>query len=633
MNLATIDVFVILTYLVGTLVIGFWVSKHAAKNMKNYFLGGNKLSWFTLGLSNASGQFDISGTMLMVYWMFIYGLKSVFLPWLWPAFNQIFLMIFLSIWLRRSGVMTGAEWITFRFGEGLGAKLSHMVVVAFALCLVLGFLAYGFIGIGKFAVVFLPWELSSDSELNQTYYAIIITALTTVYVVKGGMFAVVFTEVLQFIMMTIACVAVGVIAMYQVSPEMIEAAVPAGWSSIGFGWTLGLDWSNKLAAADMRIAEDGMSLFSVFFGMVLLRGTLVSMAGPAPNYDMQRILSAKTPKEAAKMSAFVNVALLVPRYMLIAGLTVLALAFFMDDLRAMGPNADFERILPFAIKNYVPTGLMGLLIAGLLAAFMSTFAATTNAAPAYVVNDIYKRYINPNADAKVYVRLSYVVSLLFVILGTTIGLFVPTLNGIVLWIVGALYGGYTAANVLKWYWWRFNGYGYFAGMVAAILVAIPMIFLDVKELYMFPAIFAFCFIASIIGTLLTPAEDMEVLKNFYIKTRPWGFWGPVYEAVKADNPEVTRNHDFLRDAINVAVGILWHTSLTSIAIFLVIQKWDALAVALFICLATSAFLKFNWYDRMTDYATGYRPEEIENEVPREKRIEHHKKIAVSLATN
>src|SRR5690625_6317298 len=94
---------------------------------------------------------------------------------------------------------------------------------------------------------------------------------------------------------------------------------------------------------------------------------------------------------------------------------------------------------------------------------MSTFAATTNAAPAYVVNDIYKRYVNPNADPKRYVTVSYIVSVAFVILGVGIGFFIPNLNTIIQWIVSAFFGAYTASNVLKWYWWRFNGIGYFAG--------------------------------------------------------------------------------------------------------------------------------------------------------------------------
>ena len=132
MTLATIDIIIILGYIALTVFIGFWISNRASENMESYFLGGNKIPWYALGLSNASGMFDISGTMWMVYLLFVYGLKSVWIPWLWPVFNQIFMMVFLSIWLRRSGVMTGAEWIRFRFGDGKGSQLSHLIVVIFA---------------------------------------------------------------------------------------------------------------------------------------------------------------------------------------------------------------------------------------------------------------------------------------------------------------------------------------------------------------------------------------------------------------------------------------------------------------------------------------------------------------------
>src|SRR5690606_1734902 len=126
------------------------------------------------------------------------------------------------------------------------------------------------------------------------------------YVVKGGMFSVVFTEVLQFGIMTVACIAVGVIAMQQVSPEMLKAAVPENWASMGFGWNLNVDWTGKLDAANTRIMDDGYSPFSLFFMLLLLSGGLKSLMGPAPNYDMQRVLSARSPTEAAKMSWFVN---------------------------------------------------------------------------------------------------------------------------------------------------------------------------------------------------------------------------------------------------------------------------------------------------------------------------------------
>jgi len=603
MILHSIDIAIILLYLVITIGIGFWISKKASTTIKSYFLGGNEIKWQYLGLSNASGMFDISGTMWMVMLLFIYGLKSVWIPWLWPVFNQIFMMVFLSIWLRRSGVMTGAEWIRFRFGEGKGANLSHLSIVVFAIIVVISYVAYGFIGIGKFATVFLPWELSADPGLNEIYYGLIFTSITAIYVIKGGMYSVVFTEVLQYVIMTIASVAIGIIAMQQVSPEMLAQFVPDDWGNIFFGWELGLDWSNLMQSANNKISEDGWELFTIFFMMILLKGLLQSFAGPAPNYDMQRVLSTRSPKEAAKMSGFVNVVLLFPRYMLIAGLTILALVFFSDDLNLMGDEVDFEQILPFAIKNFVPVGLMGLLIAGLLAAFMSSFAAAVNAAPAYLVNDIYKRYINPDASDKKYVQMSYICSLAVVIIGTLFAFLLDSINDIIDWLVAALYGGYTAANLLKWFWWRFNGYGYFLGMVGGILAAmiLPYALPDWSALEAFPINFAISLFGCLLGSYFSPPDDEEVLKKFYLKTRPWGLWKPILKKLQAENPEVQENKDFGKDIFNVVVGIIWQTSLVAAPIFMVIQDWNRFLVAMVVIAVCTTVLKFNWYDKMEDY--------------------------------
>lgn len=224
MRLHSIDIAILIAYLATSILVGYWVSHRASRDMRAYFLGGNTMPWYVLGVSNASGMFDIAGTMWLVSLLFIYGLKSVWIPWLWPVFNQIFLMVYLSKWLRRSNVMTGAEWITTRFGMGRGARLSHLVVVVYALVSVIGFLTYAFKGIGKFATNFLPWHLSANE------YALILMGVTTFYVVKGGMFSVVVTEVIQFCILSVASIAIGVIAMLKVSPEMLQRVVPAGWN-------------------------------------------------------------------------------------------------------------------------------------------------------------------------------------------------------------------------------------------------------------------------------------------------------------------------------------------------------------------------------------------------------------------
>lgn len=607
MNLHPVDVLIIAAYMVATVVIGFWIARRASRSLSSYFLGGNEIPWYMLGVSNASGMFDISGTMWLVYLLFVYGLKSIWIPWLWPVFNQVFLMVFLSVWLRRSGVMTGAEWIKFRFGEGRGAHLAHVIVVVFAIFNVIGFLAYGFIGIGKFAATFLPWHLSSDPATNVNLWGLLITALTTIYVVKGGMFSVVFTEVLQAGLKTIACVWVAIIAMQRVSPEMLAAVVPAGWHSPWFGRTVGLDWSHLMPAANARIAQDGWTMFSAFFMMTLFKGVLLSGAGPAPNYDMQRVLSTRTPRDAAKMSGLVTVVLMVPRYMLIAGLTVLALAFFSGHLNAMGDRVDFELILPLTMQ-FMPAGLLGLLIAALLAAYMATCSATINAAPAYLVNDIYKRYVNPHAEQRTYVRLSYLASIAVVVVGTGIGLFVQSLNEIVQWIVSALYGGYAASNFLKWYWWRFNSYGYFWGMVGGILgsMLVPVMFPGVAPIYAFPIILGVSLAGCIAGTLATPPDDAAVLENFYRKVRPWGLWGPIHAAVERDHPGLERNRGFLRDMTNVVIGVAWQSAQIALGIYLVIKDWRAVGVCAAIVLAGTAFLKVNWYDKLEDYPADLR---------------------------
>ncbi|MCB0730609.1 MAG: sodium:solute symporter, partial [Ignavibacteriae bacterium] len=211
MQLHFIDVLIIIFYLLATIFIGSFLSKTASKNMGSYFLGGNSLPWYMLGLSNASGMFDISGTMWLVTLAFVYGLKSIWIPWLWPVFNQIFLMVFLSAWLRRSNVTTGAQWIETRFGKGNGSSLSHGIVVVFALISGLGFLAYGFIGLGKFMEIFIPWEyvnqflnLNISAEYVPHLYGIVFTMFAVFYTVLGGMTSIVWADVLQYTIMTIA---------------------------------------------------------------------------------------------------------------------------------------------------------------------------------------------------------------------------------------------------------------------------------------------------------------------------------------------------------------------------------------------------------------------------------------------
>ena len=614
MKFHAVDVAIIIGYFAVVIIIGLWVSRRGSKDMDSYFLGGKALPWYMLGVSNASGMFDVTGTMWLVSILFVYGLKSLWLPWIWPTFNQIFLMMFVSQWLRRSNVMTGAEWIQTRFGRDTGANLAHLSVVIFALVNVIGLLAYAFKGIGKFAVVMLPWRFpwgASPIFSDENTYAVIILGLTSLYVIKGGMVSVVITEVMQFAILTVTALVIGCVAIYRVSPDMFAHSIPAGWMNPFFGWKLGLDWTGIFDKVNDAIKTDGNGFFMIIFGMMFFKGVLASLAGPAPNYDMQRILATRSPREAALMSGMVNVVLFFPRYLMIAGITVLALAFCMPQLQAMD-KPDFEKLLPIVLTQYVPVGVVGFLLAGLMAAFMSNFAATLNAAPAYVVNDIYKRYINSHASGKREVLYSRIVSLAFLAVGILFGLLTTSITEVMMWLVGGLYGGYVLANMLKWYWWRFNGYGYFWGMLSGMLSAmfIPespvfpgfaKMYLGhsvANTLYLFPIILAASVIGCVLGTFLTKPEDDAILMHFYKSVNPWGAWGPIREKVMKADPNFKPNPDFWRDTINVIVGIVWQLSLTALPIYIVLRDWNWTGGILIVLVITSIFIKFNWYDRL-----------------------------------
>jgi SSS family solute:Na+ symporter len=599
MRLSTPDILVLVFYFVAMIAVGVYVTRRASRNLDSYFLGGKSMPWWLLGISNASAMWDITGTMWFVYILYAYGMKAVFLPWVWPIFNQIFDAVYLSKWIRRSNARTGAEWITTRFGGGAAGELSRGIIVLFALISVVSFIGYEFQGIGKFCKVFLPWDLSPNT------YAILLMSITAIYVVLGGMLSVVITDFAQFCLMALSALVIGAIAITKVDATMLDQVTPAGWRNLLFGWDITLNWTTLLPAMNGHIAREGIaSMFGLFFTVMVFKGILVSMAGAAPNYDMQRILAAKNPREASLMSAIVSVCL-VPRWILIGGITLLGLVFVTPEFRKMGDNIDFETVLPFVINRFLPVGLVGVLLAGLLSSFMANFSATVNAGAAYLVNDIYKKYINPQADNRRLVKFSYLGSVLILGAGIVIGMYLKSITQITQWIVGGLYGGYTAANILKWYWWRFNGYGYFWGMLVGIVAALvvpatlPVIAPSFHDpTYAYPFILLFSFVGCIAGTLLTKPVQEDVLKNFYRSVRPWGFWKPIHALVAAEDPSFAENKNATRDLLNCLVGIPWQLMLVTIPLYVIFRDVRGVVVSLIVLISTTIFLKKFWYDRL-----------------------------------
>ncbi|MCL6218690.1 sodium:solute symporter family protein [Zunongwangia pacifica] len=620
-----VDVVIIVLYIILTLGVGVWVSKKASKGLDSYFLGGKTIKWYYLGLSNGSGMFDVSGTAWMVGILFLYGVKSFMFMWMWPVFNQVFVMMFLAVWIRRSKVMTGSEWILTRFGDDKAGRASHLIVAIFAVVASIGFIAYFFEGAGKFMTVILPWDASlsiAETTLltSEQSYALLIVFFTTIYTIKGGMFSVVTTEVLQYLIMVLAGVLVAGYTFYAFTDVEVNQLIPEEWKNVFFGKELNGFWSGDYEEFNRLIDTQGYKMFGAFIGMTLFKGFFSSVAGPTPGYDMQRILSTRNVKDAAYMSGFTNLVLFIPRYLLIGGIVLIGLAFIAPQMAEAGgvTGNDLEIILPKVINNHVPVGIKGLLLAGLLAAFMSTFSAFVNAGPAYIVNDIYKKYFKPVASDRHYVKASHIASFGVVTLGVIMGFFADSINSITLWITSALYGGYVAANFLKWVWWRFNGWGYFWGMLAGLIIATLQFFLDqnkanleagtllhdlseIPAIYLFPIILVFSLLGSLLGTFLTKPTDMATLKSFYTNVHPWGWWKPVRDYYSEERIE--KNNEFWLDMFNCIIGIVWQSSMILLPIFLVVRDYSKTWTTLAVFLLTSLILKFTWLDRVKKLET------------------------------
>ncbi|MEE1899209.1 sodium:solute symporter family protein [Flavobacterium rakeshii] len=616
--------------------------KNRAKRSKDsYLMGGKKLPWYMLGLSDASDMFDISGTMLLVSMAFLYGFKSVWIPWMWPVFNQVFLMVFLSKWLRRSNATTGAEWLGTRFGlSDKGVKQSHAVVVVFALMLCVGYMAYAFVGVGEFLEIFIPYEsvkevfpfldqhvdafqvgtpayetaLYEAKDLTAKFYGVSICLVATFYSIVGGMHGIVLADFIKYMIMIVCSLFVGSIAMMHLADSgiAIKDMMPVGWDSPMFGWELGLEWQNILADAQVKLEKDGYKLFSAIVGMMFFSGVLKSLAGPAPNYDCQKILSTKSPEEASKMSGFISIILLPIRYFMTMGLCILGILYFKD--LTLGQTADginFESIMPAVINKYLPVGLVGLVLAGFLGAFMSNFSGTLNAGQAYLVNDIYLKFIKPDADRKKIITMSYLSGTVMVILGVGLGLLIKDVNMIFNIITAGLYGGFVCANVLKWYWWRFNANGFFWGMLAGIIAsAIPPAlsvsgvtdyFDGTRMLYYFPVFIIIQFVACVAGSYAAPPTNQETLIDFYKTVRPWGFWKPIKEAAQAQDPTIVENKNFGINMANVAMGITGQILLTLLPMYFILSKWTGFAIVLVLMMVIVLIMKRTWWNRLTDF--------------------------------
>src|SRR5215213_8833526 len=562
MNLSVLDQIIVVLYLAAIMGIGFAMKRRAAKGMSSYFLGGRQLPWWALAMSGSSSYFDITGTMWIVSTFIALGLKGMWVHMLWGFPITAFYLAYMGKWIRRSDAMTGAEWMKTRFGSGKAGDIARLSYTLFAILTITALLGYGAIGMGKFGAIFLPF--------SPTTCAFLILGVTGLYVIIGGFHGIVRVEIVQTIVLSAGAIAFAVIGYMHFDAAAFAAKVPATWGDILPSW-------RPESFQGLLTGGTDYSLFGALVAVWVAKGLLLCLSGPEQLYDFQRFLAAKDERDASKLGALWG-AIHTVRWCFAMAIAVMAIMGIGNVALDAKLRADPETALPLIIGSMLPIGVVGFMLAALLSGFLATFSSTVNGGAAYLVKDIYQRYINPEARNKQLVWASYISSTLLIITGLIISIFGTSINTAFLWIFGTLAAGILPPNVLRWYWWRLNGYGYAAGVFGGMALSLGQIVYDSASgaplpLYVgFPVIALASTAVTIAVSMLTESTNIATLKNFYRKVQPAGFWAPAKEAVIAETPQFTRRISFALEAFNTLVAMIGITALYVSMLYLVLHR-------------------------------------------------------------
>jgi SSS family solute:Na+ symporter len=335
-------------------------------------------------------------------------------------------------------------------------------------------------------------------------------------------------------------------------------------------------------------------LFGIAIIFYLIKVTIEGSGGTG-GYMIQRYFAARSDRESGLLSLFWT-SLLAFRWPFIAAIAIMGISYGT----AQGVIGDPEKVIPVVINNMVHTGMKGLLMAGLMAAAMSTFDSTVNAGAAYWVKDIYQAFLNPNASEKSLMLHSRMVSIVIVGFGLLFSLAIKNINEIWGWITMSIGAGMIIPQLARWYWWRLNGYGFAIGTIGGMAAAIVQkaVFPDAPEYVAFSFASGASLILMIIGTLLTTATDEPVLKNFYKRTRPFGFWAHIKNSIPPSALlEVKRENR--RDIIATFFAVPWQVVLFLTMMMIVMQRWDTFGWLLVILAVLSLGLYHFWYRHLS----------------------------------
>ena len=522
MILSVIDWLIICAYFVISLAIGIWASKHAGEDTKSFFLAGRNMPWWLLGVSMVATTFSTDTPNLVTDLVRQNGVSG---NWTWWAFlltGMLTVFVYAKLW-RRSGVLTDIEFYELRYSGKAAAFLRGFR--ALYLGLVFNILVMGAVSLA--AVKFGEIVLGLPGWIT----LIIAGSITLAYSALGGLTAVIITDFVQFIL----------------------AMIGSMW---GMFYILGLPeiggLSNLITHANVA---DKLALFpdlsnpDVWVPILLVPLAVQWWASYYPGaepggggYIAQRMFSAKDEQNAVGATFLFNVAhyALRPWPWILIALSSLIVFPELADIQKAFPNLPADKLghdvaYP-AMLTLLPSGILGLVAASLIAAFMSTISTQLNLGASYLVNDFYHRFIKPDASEKQLVTAGRLFTVVSIILGGGLGLLLTSAGQAftLLLMIGA---GTGMIYILRWFWWRINAYTEIVAMVSSLIIAFYFNFVNVGlegwQKIVIGAVLTTC--VWILATYFTPPDDDETLRNFVKKVNPGGpGWTKYSDGVSAE---------------------------------------------------------------------------------------------------
>ena len=597
--MSILDYSIVFAYLISMIGIGVYFQKKASSNINSYFLAENKLPWWVLGASGMASNLDISGTMINVAFIYALGASGFFIEIRGGVvLIMAFLMIFMGKWNRRSKVMTMAEWMELRFGSTFEGKIARLLSAIATLLSTVAIVTYFAIGAGKFIGEFLgiPSFWGFPSEF---WAATLMIFLAMIYTVSSGLYGVVWTDVFQGFLIFLTVIIICFIAVTKFKlPEVFNISIPLMNGGFQELTTTKDAWTSIIPKWNLDLPENSAysiyNLFGIAILFYLIKTSIEGYAGTG-GYMIQRFFASRSDRDAGLLSLFWTT-LLAFRWPFVAAIAIMGIAYGADSGQVI---EDPEKVLPIVINQLVPIGIKGLLVAGLMAAAMSTFDSVVNAGASYWVRDIYQTFIKKDATEKQLVFQSRLSSIVIVVIGLFLTLNITSINDIWGWLTMGIGAGLIIPLLIRWYWWRMNGYGFAigtgAGMIAAIIQRLTAP--NIEEYWSFVIISGLSLVGTLLGTFLTPATDEKTLIQFYKQTKPFGFWKPIREKIEiADYNEIRKENK--RDIIATLFAVPWQLVLFLTIMFLVIQRFDVLGYLILLLIILSFGLYHFWFKHL-----------------------------------